>query len=323
MEAASSPNTNPLGWLALVLGVLALPTLGATAPFALLFGFLALRRVNLSDGRLPGLRAARTGFVLGALGTALFFVLLFIVGLNYLHGKSDVIICTNNLRRVGQAVNLYHDEKQNNHYPPGTIFVADLPPDQRLSWMVSILPYMEADLIPEPAATKSSAASQRSQALYDRFDRARGWDVPENRAAMIGAPAWFVCPDAPRAAPDQPAPTQYVGIAGFGSDAPTLEKTDPRAGFFGYDRVINREDVKRGTAETIMVSERAAALGPWGAGGPATVTGVDGLVQPFVPRQFGGLHPQGANTLFADSHVNFITERAIPLVWEEQCRINP
>lgn len=310
MEATPPPNTNPLAWLALVLGILAPLTCGATAPFALLFGYLALRRVHLSDGRLPGLRAARIGMILGAATVVLFLVGLFVVGLVHLRDKSEVTVCSNNLRRIGFAVNLYHDQKNIKHYPPGTIPLADVPPDRRLSWMVSILPYMEAD---------PTGVSQKGQALYDRFDRNRGWDVAENRAAMTGAPTWFTCPAAPRT---DPTLTHYVGLAGFGADAATLGKDDPLAGFFGYERVISRADVTRGTSETMMVTERAVAHGPWAAGGPATVAGVDPREQPYVPHQFGGLHPHGANVLFADGHVAFIPDSASPVVWEEQCRIH-
>ncbi len=317
-------RTNPLAWLSLVLGVLAVPTCGATAPFALFFGFLALRRVHRSDGGLPGARAARAGMILGALGVVFFFVGLFVVGLYHLRDKSELTVCTNNLRRVGLAVNLYPDNNDHPHFPPGTIVIPEIDPDRRLSWMVSILPYMEAEPTPGAAPGTVPAAFQRGETLYARFDLKKDWHAEVNQEATKGAVAWYTCPAAARRpAPGQPAPTQYVGMAGFGTDAPTLAKTDPRAGFFGYDRVISRADLTRGAGETIMVTERADAIGPWARGGPATVTGVDPNRQPFVPRQFGGLHPHGANTLFADGHVTFITDRADPLVWEEQCRINP
>jgi prepilin-type processing-associated H-X9-DG protein len=323
MDEPPPPHTNLLAGLSLVLGLLALPTCGATAPFALLFGFLALRRVNLSDGRLPGGRAAKLGMVLGAAGVVLFFAGLFVVGLGRLRGKSEVTVCTNNLRRIGQAVNLYHDEEQHRNFPPGTIRNSELPPDRRLSWMVAILPYMEAEPTPGPASAKAQATFHKGVELYDRFNRADAWDAEENRRAMSGSQPWFVCPAAlPRPAAGEPTLTQYVGIAGLGADAAQLPRTDPRAGFFGYDRIIDRDDVTRGTEQTMMVSERANAVGPWAAGGPATVAGLDPRKQPFVPEQFGGLHPHGANALFADGHVTFISDRADPRVWEQQCRIN-
>ncbi len=322
MDAPPVARTNVLAWLSLVLGLLALPTCGATGPFALLFGYLALRQVNLSDGRLPGARAARAGLVLGLVGVVMFLCGLFVVGLNRLRDKSEVASCKNNLRRIGQAVNLYYDEDAHKHYPPGTVLNPALAPDRRLSWTVTILPYMEMEPTPGPAAAKPPAAFHKGQALFERFDPQKAWDEEPNRQAMVGAPLWFVCPVGRRPAPGEPALANYVGIGGLGEDAPTLLTSDPRAGFFGYDRVIGRQDVKRGTAETMMAAERADAVGPWAAGGPATVAGVDPQKVPFVPRQFGGLHPQGANVLFADSHVVFLSDRVNPHVWEDQARIN-
>jgi prepilin-type processing-associated H-X9-DG protein len=301
----------------LVLGVLAPLTCGATAPFALLFGFLALRRVNLSDGRLPGARAARVGMVLGAAGVVLFFAGLFVVGLNQLRGRSEVTVCTNNLRRIGLAVNLYHDDKQHRHFPAGTVLVPELDPDRRLSWMVEVLPYMES----EPGAG-TPASRRRGEELYGQFDLKKSWDNPVNQEAVKEAVPWYVCPAGRSLAPAGSGLTTYVGIGGLGTDAAKLPKTDPRAGFFGYDRVISRDDVTRGAAETMIVTERDHNLGTWSRGGPGTVAAVDPEAQPYVPRQFGGLHPHGANVLFADSHVNFISDRANPLVWEEQCRIH-
>jgi prepilin-type processing-associated H-X9-DG protein len=316
-------RTNLLAWVSLVFGVLALPTCGATAPLALLLGYLALRRINLSDGRLAGGRVAQAAMILGALGVVGLLVGLFVVGLYTQRGKSELTVCTNNLRRIGQAVNLYHDAEEHPNFPPGTVIVADLAPDQRLSWMASILPFMETEPTPGPATAKAPAAFSKGEALYGRFDLKKGWQQAPNRQVASESSPWFLCPAAPqRPAPGEPALTQYVGLGGLGADAAALRKGDPRAGFFGYDRVISRADVTRGLAETMMVTERADALGPWTAGGPATVAGVDPQKQPYVPGQFGGLHPHGANTLFVDGHVTFINEGAAPQVWEDQSRIS-
>jgi prepilin-type processing-associated H-X9-DG protein len=316
-------RSNLLAWVALVLGVLAPLTCGATAPLALLLGYLALRRVNLSDGRLAGSRAARAAMILGGVGLVSLPGGLLVVLLYYLRGQQNLAVCTNNLRRIGQAVNLYHDAKEHPNFPPGTVRVPGLEPDQRLSWMVSILPYIEVEPTLGPATAKAPAAYHKGEALYGRFDLKKGWREDANRAAMSGSLSWFMCPASSyRPAPGEPALTQYVGLGGLGTDAPALPKIDPRAGFFGYDRVISRADVTRGLTETMMVTERADAVGPWAAGGPATVAGVDPQKQPYVPRQFGGLHPHGANTLFVDGHVTFINKGAAPRVWEDQSRIN-
>jgi prepilin-type processing-associated H-X9-DG protein len=333
MDAPPPPQKNVLAWLALVLGILAPLTCGATAPFAIVFGFLALRRINLSDGSLPGARLARVGAILGLLGIVVLLGGLFIIGLNRYREKSDLTVCTNNLRRIGQAVIQYREHQKGHTYPRGTIPNLDLPADERLSWMVSILPFMETDSTGGANPDQAPMAFRQGGDLLGRFDLTQGWKAEQNRQALIGAPSWFICPAAThRSGSVEVGWTQYVGIGGYGPDSPTLPKTDPRAGFFGYDRIIsavdlnydNPDDKKQGRGEigTMIVTERAGALGPWSAGGPPTVTGIDPEKQPYVPRQFGGLHPMGANTLFADGHVNFISERADPIVWERQCRIN-
>ena len=45
-----------------------------------------------------------------------------------------------------------------------------------------------------------------------------------------------------RLGPELPSPTHYLGVAGLGEDAPLLPLTDPRAGFFGYDRKVSTLD---------------------------------------------------------------------------------
>jgi prepilin-type processing-associated H-X9-DG protein len=322
-DAPPLPQTNVLAWLSLFLGILAPLTCGATAPFAILFGFLALRRINLADGTLPGARLARTAIVLGVVGLALFFGGFFFVGLNYLREKAEITTCANNLRRIGQAINQYADQRVNKHYPRGTIPNPDLVPDERLSWMVSILPFMEDEPTGGATPEQSPARFRKGGDVYARFDLNQGWQAEPNRQALIGTPSWFVCPAAKHGSQTSEVGwTQYVGLSGFGTDAPTLPKTDPRAGFFGYDRVIGREDITRGTTPTMIVTERARSLGPWSAGGPPTVTGIDPRRTPYIQRQFGGLHPNGANTLFADTHVEYLTDRRDSRLWDEQCRIN-
>ncbi len=284
--------------------------------------WLCERRTSATAG-CPGLDSPGPAWRIGALGLVLFLGGLFVVGLTKLRDSSDQTVCTNNLRRLGLAVNLYANQKEHSHFPPGTILQPDLAPDERLSWTVALLPYLDAEASVGPSTGRPPAVFQKGQALAARFDLTKGWKAEANRQAMTGGAAWFVCPAAPgRPTPGEPVWTQYVGLAGLGVEAPTLPASHPDAGFFGYDRTIAREDVKRGTAQTMMVTERLHALGPWGAGGPATVAGVDPAKQPYVPDQFGGLHPHGANTLFVDSHVTFIREGALPSIWETQCRIN-
>src|SRR5438132_892317 len=116
----------PLGWIL------------AGVP-ALLLGLSSLREINRSDGRLRGAGFAIVGMILGALGTIAFVVGLLFVLLATTHERSNRMVCSNNLMLLGQAAALYHDKE--GCYPPATIANPDLPPDERLSWLVSLLLY--------------------------------------------------------------------------------------------------------------------------------------------------------------------------------------
>jgi prepilin-type processing-associated H-X9-DG protein len=109
-----------------------------------------------------------------------------------------------------------------------------------------------------------------------------------------------------------PAVTHYIGMAGVGEDVATLPLEDRRAGMFGYDRKVGLSDIKDGTSTTMMIVETTKNLGPWAAGGPSTVRGLDRAQQPYVEMdgQFGLKHrtflcrtPVVCNIAFADGHV--------------------
>jgi hypothetical protein len=47
----------------------------------------------------------------------------------------------------------------------------------------------------------------------------------------------------------------FAGVAGVGLDSPSLPIGDPKSGVFGDDRQTRIEDIKDGTANTMMVAE--------------------------------------------------------------------
>ena len=198
---------------------------------------------------------------------------------------------------IGCAVRTYHDDRYFPAYPGGTLPNPALPPEERLSWCVTLLPYLE------------------QEDLHKQLDTADGWQAEANRPAVRQAVKTFLCPSNPNhAAPGEPALTHYVGVAGIGRDAAALPAEDPKAGFFGYDRTITTRDVKDGTSNTLMVIETSAENGPWAAGGRATVRGVEPDDRPYVGkgRPFGVVHytprflgtaQAPANVVFADGSV--------------------
>jgi prepilin-type processing-associated H-X9-DG protein len=198
-------------------------------------------------------------------------------------------------------------------FPRGTFPNDQLGPEQRLSWLVMILPYLMGDETPGKKASPEKS-------LYDQFDQKQAWDAPANRKATATLVRWYLCPALPgHARHTEYAMTTYVGIAGVGRDAAQLPRETngaltPRIGIFGYDRRMTAEDMTAGISQTMMVAETALDLGAWAAGGPATVRGLDPATQPYLGlgRPFGGLHPGGADVLMADGSDRFVSNKIGP-----------
>ena len=67
-----------------------------------------------------------------------------------------------------------------------------------------------------------------------------------------------------------------------------------------------------------MVTETAAHNGPWVAGGPASVRGLEQGGTPYMGRngQFGTTHRRGIMCLFADGSVRFLRSSISPEAFE-------
>ena len=155
-------------------------------------------------------------------------------------------------------------------------------PEERLSWVVPILPYVEQNTV------------------YQAFDLHKGY--AENLMPAQTPLKIFLCPSA-----DSAAVTHYVAMAGLGRDAAARPAERPGNGFMGYNRLTSMGMVKDGTSETIALMETRSGLGPWARGGESNLRGFDcNDLPPFGDdRQFGG-HPKGGNVAMADGSVRFL-----------------
>ncbi len=186
------------------------------------------------------------------------------------------------------------------------------PPDQRVSWMRELLPFLGDD---------------RYRAVYDGIDPGLSWRDPKNaRAGSVLVPH-FLHPQGGRyytrvrGVDWQQAVTHFVGMSGVGPDSPYYDINDPRAGIFGYNRRTRKENVKDGLSNTIvMIQTDPALVGPWIAGGGATIrgtseTGADvGEVGGFSSPPLGG--KQGVYIIMADGSVRFLTKGVSPEVFK-------
>jgi prepilin-type processing-associated H-X9-DG protein len=206
--------------------------------------------------------------------------------------------CQRNLRLIFLA--LYAFQIDNNRFPGGNFPNSNLEPQDRLSWLADILPYLE------------------DQELYDQIDRTQAWNQGPNKAVASTNLTVVHCTLAPRSPNNGIISTNFIGIAGLGLDAPVLAKNDPRAGIFGYDRQTTLADIKDGASYTMMVAETGRGMGSWMQGGIATVRGLDPANQPYIGpgRQFGHSHLSGTNVAMADGSVRWFSGSVDPKIFE-------
>jgi prepilin-type N-terminal cleavage/methylation domain-containing protein/prepilin-type processing-associated H-X9-DG protein len=202
--------------------------------------------------------------------------------------------CSNNLKQLmfglhnyadtGRPAPGYPDAESVRAFPTGC-YGPGAEPAERLSWAVSLLPFLEQG------------------ALANQFDHSKGYAGNDQATAVTLRV--FVCPAGE--VPSGAAVTHFVALAGIGADAAGRAAGAPGIGFMGYDRTTTSAMIADGTANTIALMETRAGLGPWARGGPATVRGFDPADAPAAGdgRPFGG-HAGGVNVAMADGSVRFV-----------------
>jgi hypothetical protein len=185
--------------------------------------------------------------------------------------------------------------------PPGTIYLTDVPPDQRLSWVIDVLPGLDQ-------------RRQNTEQLLAGIDRTKPWSAEPNQKAGHARLLVLLCPqNPPEAPPGAPGVTSYVGIGGLGADAPALPLGSPRSGAFRYDGPTPFDRITDGLSQTLLFGETRNELGPWLRGGSPTVRGlIDAPDAPLVGGQFGGYFPMGANFALCDGGVRTFSPKTTP-----------
>lgn len=189
-------------------------------------------------------------------------------------------------------------------FPPGAGGATLLPPETRLSWIALLLPQLGfAD-------------------WHKELNLGYSWNSAVNRPVTQRELPAVINPSlGPRRMVDGFPVTHYVGVGGVGPDAPKLPATNPRAGVFGYDRTLRLEDIPDGASNTAAIFGVCSGLGPWAAGGAATVRPL--TQPPYVngPDGFGSGQPAGMLVGMADGSVRFISAHVDPKVIEQLAAI--
>jgi len=181
--------------------------------------------------------------------------------------------------------------KAEGGFPPGVAGGALLAPETRLSWLATMLPYLD------------------HSDWHRRLEFGYPWNGPQNREIARRELPEVVNPAVGPQRSEAGYPvTHYVGVAGVGPDAGRLPRNDPRAGVFGYRRSARPEEIADGASNTIALLGVTGKAGPWAAGGEATVRPL--IRPPYVngPDGFGSGQPDGMLAAMADGSVRFISK---------------
>ena len=194
--------------------------------------------------------------------------------------------------------------KAEGRFPSGVAGGALLAPETRLSWVATMLPYLD------------------HSDWHRQLEFGYPWNGPQNREIARQELPEVVNPAVgPQQSEAGYPATHYVGLAGVGPDAGQLPPNDPRAGVFGYRRSARPEEVADGASNTIAVLGVTGRPGPWAAGGEATVRAL--TRPPYVngPDGFGSGQPDGMLAAMADGSVRFISKDIDPRVVEQLATI--
>ncbi|MFT5327270.1 MAG: hypothetical protein ACI8P0_005159 [Planctomycetaceae bacterium] len=247
----------------------------------------------VSRGSLPSLPFGGDVGGIGSVGTVGVMAALLLPAVQQARMAARRTQSRNNLKQLLLAMHNYHDVY--NTFPAGTVEDSAEEVDDRLSWIVSILPFIE------------------QAALYEQIDQKSGWKSEANtdwtgfNLQMLRNPAESNALE---------GATHYVGMAGIGKDAANLKIDDPGAGMFGYNRQTRLRDITDGTSNTIAITEASDDFGPWAQGGRSTLRGL--TEEPYIngPDGIGSSFPGGMDAGFSDGSVRFISENIDPEVFK-------
>lgn len=211
--------------------------------------------------------------VVGIFAIAGLLIALLVPSINLAQRSATQSKCADNLRRIGEALQRYHDA--NGRFPPA--YVTDANGARMHSWRVLLLPYF----------------GDQEKLLYERYDFTKPWDSPENRALTQRMPAVYGCPDD---RDGEFGDTSYMLVLGQGA-------------VFEADRSVSRGDITDGLADTILVVESVGAGVSWLA---PTDLDLNTMPLHVNRGQRGGICSQhasgGANVLMADGSVRSLPD---------------
>jgi hypothetical protein len=180
--------------------------------------------------------------------------------------------CTNNMKQIGIGLHKYHDSQR--HFP--SVYACDKAGKPLYSWIVSILPDMEYDMI------------------LNGLNREEPWDSPRNTEVLSRVHIeQLFCPSVKRK--EQDCFSNYIAILGPGT-------------IWRKEGAVKLSDLPDGGSHTIAVVEMANADVPWAKPFALTVEEVLENMKNGKGIRISSCDYHGVNVLFANG-----TVRRLPL----------
>jgi prepilin-type N-terminal cleavage/methylation domain-containing protein/prepilin-type processing-associated H-X9-DG protein len=198
--------------------------------------------------------------------------------------------CSNRLRQIGIGLQLHHDSK--SVFPPGGIEWRPSPSssNRQLAWSVFLLPFIE------------------QKNTYDLLDLSQAFDSAANEEAAKTTIDLYICPSGLRGAElsDGRGPCDYGGIYGERINSPN----NPPKGLMIYDQSFRHSDILDGASNTIIVAEDSGwSDGQWINGRNIFDQAFAINAAPEFENDIRSEHAGGANAVFADGSVRFLSEQ--------------